>query len=392
MNSITEKINAATSPLLILFAFLMPLSTAAGSIGGVLLLTAWLFSGNLKDKYKEILHNPVAITVLLYIGLHIVGLLWSEDLVWGLQILKKQWKLLLFPIFLTVVKKEHVNYYIMAFIAAIFLKASKAYLVWLHIIVLPPGSPFTTVGATHVTYNPMLAIAIYIIIQNLLFTKNHGIYLWPKIILLFYLSGNMFVTVGRTGQVAFFVLLGVILFQSFYKHSKKKLIFGLVLIPLLFGIIFNFNATFRNRINTAITEIQHSDTKQITSMGCRMWFYQNTFKLLKTHWLIGTGTGDFPLEYKKINDVCSPSMPATDNPHNHYLLITAQFGIIGLSILLSIFVAQLTMAFRKKDRLTPLRQAFPIFFMVIMLSESYMQVHGTGLLFSLFSSFLYKEL
>ncbi|MEN8200702.1 MAG: hypothetical protein ABFR63_11595, partial [Thermodesulfobacteriota bacterium] len=44
-----------------------------------------------------------------------------------------------------------------------------------------------------------------------------------------------------------------------------------------------------------------------------------------------------------------------------------------------------------KDDLTPLRQALPIFFLVIMLAESYMQVHGTGLLFSLFSAFLYKQ-
>ncbi len=392
MNLITEKINVAASPLLILFAFLLPLSTATGSIGGVLLLAAWLVSGNLEEKTNEIIHNPVAIAVLLYIGLHIVGLLWSEDLAWGLQILKKQWKLLIFPISLTIVKKEHINYYLMAFVAAITLKASKAYLVWLHIITLPPGSPFTTLGATHVTYNPMLAIAIYVISQNLLFSKNRSSYLWPQIALLFFLSGNMFITVGRTGQVAFFVLLGVILFQNFYTHSKKKLLFGLIFIPLLFGVIFSVNPTFRNRINTAITEIQNSDTKQITSMGCRMWFYQNTFKLLKNHWLVGTGTGDFPIEYKKVNDMCSPGMPATDNPHNHYLMITSQFGIIGLAILLSIFVAQLTMAFRKKDNLTPLRQAFPIFFLVIMLSESYLQVHGTGLLFSLFSSFLYKEL
>ena len=127
MNLITEKIDMAASPLLILFAFLLPLSTAAGSIGGVLLLAAWLVSGNLKEKVGEITHNPVAIAVLLYIGLHIVGLLWSEDLAWGLQILKKQWKLLMFPIFLTIVKKEHINYYLIAFIAAITLKASKAY-------------------------------------------------------------------------------------------------------------------------------------------------------------------------------------------------------------------------------------------------------------------------
>jgi O-antigen ligase len=68
-----------------------------------------------------------------------------------------------------------------------------------------------------------------------------------------------------------------------------------------------------------------------------------------------------------------------------------QFGFIGLLVLLGIFLSQIILGQRQTDKLTPLRQAFPIFFMVIMLAESYLQVHGTGLLFSLFSSFLYKD-
>ena len=84
-------------------------------------------------------------------------------------------------------------------------------------------------------------------------------------------------------------------------------------------------------------------------------------------------------------------MPDTDNPHNQYLLTLSQFGIIGFISLAAIFLSQLVLAFRKKDHLTPLRQAFPIFFLVIMLGESYLQVYGTGFLFSLFSAFLYKD-
>lgn len=391
MTNITEKINAASSPLLILFAFLFPLATAAGSILGVLLLVSWLATGDFNKKFKEIFHNPVAIAVLLYIGLHIVGLLYSENLGWGFHILKKQWKLLMFPVFLTIVKKEHIKYYMMAFIAAIFLRASKAYMVWLGFISLPPDSPFTTLGTTHVIYNPMLAIAIYIVLENLLFTKNRPLVLWSKIALFLFLSCNMFVTVGRTGQVAFFVLITVTLFQYFYTSSKKKLIAGLVLLPLLIVSIYQFSPTFRTRVNTAITEIQNSEAREITSMGCRMWFYQNSFRLIRKNWLFGTGTGDFQIEYAKINLIHSPNMPPTDNPHNHYLMITSQFGVIGLCILLYIFVSQLIVAYRNKDDLSHLRQAFPIFFLVIMLSESYLQVHGTGLLFSLFSSFLYKD-
>lgn len=132
-------------------------------------------------------------------------------------------------------------------------------------------------------------------------------------------------------------------------------------------------------------------SQQVTSMGCRVWFYQNTLLLIKNNWLLGTGTGDFPAEYKKINLRHSPAMPNTDNPHNQYLIITAQFGITGLFILLMIFAVQLKTAFTIKDRLTPLRQAFPLFFLVIMLAESYLQVAATGFLFALLSSFLFKD-
>ncbi len=201
----------------------------------------------------------------------------------------------------------------------------------------------------------------------------------------------MFVTVGRTGQVAFFVLLITAVFQLFYYQSKKMLLTGLILLPLLGITIYHSCPTFKYRIQTAVTEIQNVHSQQITSMGCRVWFYQNTFRIIEKNWLTGAGTGDFPAEYKKINMVHSPLMPNTDNPHNQYLLVLSQFGLLGFFTLLAIFITQLALAFKKKDRLTPLRQAFPIFVLVIMLAESYLQVSATGFLFSLFASFLYKD-
>ena len=391
MNSLTQKAALAASPLLVLFAFALPLSTSAASILAILLLLAWLVSGDMKEKFSTIFHNPVAIAVLLYILLHIIGLLWSEDLTWGLKILKKQWKLLLFPVFLTLARKEHTKYYLTAFVAAIFLKACKAYLVWLDVITLPVGSVFTTVGTSHVIYNPMLALACYIVLQNLLFGKNSRPVQWSQSFLFLFLSCNMFITVGRTGQAVFFVLLAVALIQFFYTRSKKMLLAGLVLLPLLLPATYQISATFKERVDTAVTEIQNFNSDEITSMGCRLWYCKNTLVLVQNNWLTGTGTGDFPGEYAKINKIFSPTMPYTDNPHNQYLLTLSQFGIIGLFSLAAIFLSQLVLAFRKKDHLSPLRQAFPIFFLVIMLGESYLQVYGTGFLFSLFSAFLYKD-
>ncbi len=391
MNSIRQTALRISSPLLILFAFAIPLSTSASSVLAILIIAVWLVCGNKREQITEILHTPAAVAVLCYLLLHAVGLLWTDNMVWGMDMLCKQWKLLLFPISLALVQKKHIRYYLYAFVAAIFLMACKAYLVWLGFIHLPEASIFTTRGTTHVVYNPMLAFAIYILLQDILFSQNPLHSRTLKIFLLFFLSFNMFVTVGRTGQAAFFVLLIVSLFQYFFKRSKKLLLAGLLLVPLLTLAIFHYCPTFHKRINTAITEVQNMQSQQITSMGCRIWFYQNTLLLIRQNWLLGTGTGDFPAEYQKINMLHSPAMPNTDNPHNQYLIITAQFGLAGLITLLMLFAVQLKTAFTIKDRLTPLRQAFPLFFLVIMLAESYLQVAATGFLFALLSSFLFKD-
>ena len=391
LQSISKKAESLASPLLVLFAFSFPLSTSAGSITAMLIILAWILSGNFKKKFQEIGRNPVAIAVLCYIALNAIGLLWTDDMHWGIKVLKKQWKLLLFPIFLGIIRKEHIRYYLMAFIAAIFLTASKAYLVWLGFITLPPGSVFTTVGTSHVIYNPMLALVIYILLQRLIFFDNSRLVTWLLSVLLLFFTCNMFITVGRTGQIAFFVLLILLLFQTFYKVSKKKLLLGLLLIPLLVVAIFQFSPTFRERVNLALTEGHEVRTQAFTSVGCRVWFLQNTCKLMEENRLFGVGTGDFPQEYKKINKKYSPLMPDTINPHNQYLLSTALFGLIGLAALLWIFCSQLLFSNKQEDELSYLRLAFPIFFLLIMLAESYLMVHATGLLFSLFSSILYKD-
>lgn len=391
MTSFQTKISDAASPLLILFTFALPLSTSAGSILAVLLLLSWFLSGNIQQKLQEILRNPVAIAVLLFLALHIIGLLWSDDIGLGLKILKKQWKLLLFPVLLSVVKKEHVKYYLSAFVLAITLVSCKAYLVLFGVIILPPSSVFITEGTSHVRFSPMLALSCYILLQNLLFNSNRTSTRLIQTALLVFLSVTMFITVGRTGQIAFFILLVVILFQYFYRISKIKLITGLILVPVLISATYLFSPTFKARADQALEEMRNHKSCAITSVGLRVWFAQNSLQLFQENIIKGVGTGDFSAEYAKVNQVNSPILPTTDNPHNQYILIAAQFGIIGIITLLSIFFCQIFISLKVKDRLTPLRQAFPIFFLVIMLGETYFQIHVTGLLFSLFSAFLYKD-
>jgi O-antigen ligase len=114
--------------------------------------------------------------------------------------------------------------------------------------------------------------------------------------------------------------------------------------------------------------------------------------VIKKNPIIGIGTGDFPIEYKKINLINTPRMPNTSNPHNMYSLITMELGAIGLFSMLSIFYYQVKLSFNSSNKLIrDTGVTLPLLFLVLMLSDSYLLGHYTTLMFIFFSSFLYKD-
>ena len=65
--------------------------------------------------------------------------------------------------------------------------------------------------------------------------------------------------------------------------------------------------------------------------------------MIKKNPIIGIGTGDFPYEYQKINQINSPNLPEAENPHNMYVLVLMQLGFLGLASMLSIFYYQINL-------------------------------------------------
>ena len=114
--------------LLIALAFLMPLSVSAANTAVVLICFLWLFSGNYKSKFNHITSSKIMLASLFFYFLHIVGMLWTEDVEWGLHILHKMWYFLLFyPILFNIVKSENLKYCISAFLLAISITEIFSY-------------------------------------------------------------------------------------------------------------------------------------------------------------------------------------------------------------------------------------------------------------------------
>ena len=245
--------------LLISLAFLMPLTVAGANTIIVIICLLWLLSGSYSIKYAQITNSKLMIASIFFFFLHVIGLIWTEDLSWGFHMLHKMWYfLLLLPVLFSIVKKEYIWPIIYAFLAAIAITEVISYLIWFEII-----EPFKSARVSnptpfmsHISYNPILAFAIYIVAHEIFFNKNLS-----KLIFYFYsffaisMIFNMFITGGRAGQVMFFAAISVLIFQFFNSEKIKSLLIIFITIPTLFFSAYQISDLFKARVDSAIEDI-----------------------------------------------------------------------------------------------------------------------------------------
>ena len=382
--------------LLIMLAFLMPLTVFGANLMIVIICVLWLISGNYKSKFDQIINNKLMIASIVFFCLHVIGLFWTEDLSWGLHIVHKMWYFIgLLPILYTIVRKNDISKYISAFLLAILITEVCSYLVWFEIIA--PFKHATVENPTpfmsHISYNPILAFSTYIVLHQIFFNKKitnftFSLYTFFAISM----TINMFITGGRAGQVVFFVMLSILIFQVLDKQRIKSLVAIFIVIPVIFIGAYNTSNLFHKRVNLVIDQVINCSNWNYTSVCLRINFAKNSWQVIKENPVIGVGTGDFPNEYSKINQVNSPELPNATNPHNMYTLILVQLGLVGFFSMLSIFYYQIRLSFNSPKKI--IRDAgitLPLLFLVMMLSESYLLGHYTTLMYIFFSSFLYKD-
>jgi O-antigen ligase len=205
------------------------------------------------------------------------------------------------------------------------------------------------------------------------------------------ISVNMFITGGRAGQVMFFVALLILIFQV-YGNTIKAFFISLFSIIGIFLIAYNSSNLFHERMDLLVDEAATYQEQEYGSATGRLVFVKNSLEMIRGNLFFGIGTGDFPDEYQRISKINTPEFVNASHPHNMYILILSQLGLFGLSSLFYLLYSQIKFASSAKDKfLGDLGVVFPILFMVIMFSDSYLLGHYTTLLFVFFSSFLYKD-
>lgn len=358
----------------ILLGFIIPISIAATNILLVIIVLLWLLEGRIKQKLVAIFNSYWNISLFALILLYFAGMFWGhnhDNALWEFQRLSL---LLLFPVFTTLtLKKQTIRNGIVAFLLSTSISALFAIAINNNII-LPLAEYISVISkssrnSAFISYNYhnillsfSFLISLYILIEKK--TK----YRYLLILCCFVYSISIFTEPGRAGQLLFNVFG---LFYIFY-YNKYRLLRLVTLVLLLFGFqwaIYNTTTVYKNRINKLSNVIQNNGNNgQGKADDIRYVFFRETTKRIMKKPFFGHGTGSFSTVFdEQVNS--GHNFKEHITPHNNYLFVFFELGLLGLISLLFIFYFQIKELLKLKDAAH--RVILPLSFMFLMLIDSY---------------------
>ena len=323
--------------------FSIPISTAADKILLYLALIFLLLGGNYRHKLRTIAANPVAIAALLLVGMLLLGGLygnagWSDALHYWRKYVPLLFIPLLIPLFQDKTSREYaLAGFMLAMALTLFLSAVTASGWFADRAWLQGTTDNAFVFKLHITQNVFMAFFAYLLALKAI----NAVRPWQRLAYgaaaLLAAYNVLFMVQGRTGYVVLAVLLVYFCFRLLHwKGLALAVLVGIV----VGGAGYFASDTLRERVNLVVQETADWQPGQGTtsSSGLRMDYYTNSLSIIRDHPLFGVGSGGFASAYAE--KIKNTNMVPSNNPHNQYLLITAQLGLVGLCLMLYLFFQQ----------------------------------------------------
>ena len=310
-------------------------STALANVGFVvflLLFASVCASSQRRHLDTENFPMGVAYAIGLYIGWQVVGLSYTDaPMSYALKNIFSERKICyILPLALIFSDEAAKRKFLAAFMATSVVGLAVSFAVinqYLHVhLRLNPYAVFRS----HATQGMVFAICVFLALWFGFRQKMPG---WRWV---FYgLAGAFFlnlatVTPGRSGYVVFLVLT-VWVFSMW--RGFKGVAIGVVVASVLGAGAFYASSSVRSRVMEGVSEVRSYETSPTeTSLGRRMVQYETTWGMIKESPVFGVGTGGYKKHFSAIAEQKYTGWRAApfDDPHNQYLFVLAENGVIGL--------------------------------------------------------------
>lgn len=346
-------------------AFFLPIKPAPVNLLLVLALAFtygrpenWRVLGQLIQQWQMIL-LLVLITYLLSTFLYA-----GNDVALYHDFLSKYGRFLLIPLLIPAFRSIKDRVLVAkAFSLSMAITLVLSYFVWLNIDlsilgIVPdgeyaiPSNP--TVFKKHITHNFFMAIALYFWLIGLFRSANaiksneSKAWFWAILYGALVIAAliNLFAMVdGRTGWVVFCVIPFAFCLQ---KYGLKGLGFGFILPFVIMGATYLAIDNVQDRVDKGFNEVSDffGGVDQKSSVGERLMLQISGWQAFLDSPVIGHGIGG-------IKNAVTPYVgrfggEPFQNPHNQYLLLLIQGGILGLALYLAFIASIIQRSYRSQ--------------------------------------------
>jgi len=360
--NIKNKLYILTNILIIIYGVSLFIDWKVSRAIAEILIILWIITGDYKEKFRKIINNKITISFLLFLLLFITGLLWTEDMRAGYHIIKYPMLYLTVPVIISMYRKEYIKWYKNVLIGTLVFTGLLTLLIqigMLDIIYNPDEAPF--INRVYLGIMLVFAYGYFISFINLKLNINN--------IILYILSSLMVYSIIISGsRMALINIVIITIFVILYKNkfTIKTLFMSILLLISMVYISYTYSNTVNHKVKQTINSINKFDfQEQIinknhnlrTSLNCRFEFWYYAYKIGNKHPILGAGTGDGILELERLIGEeesnllfrrCLGNGSGQFNPHNLFMFMYMQFGIVGLFLLFYMLYIHLSIAIKSK--------------------------------------------
>jgi len=383
-NNFTKYLNY----VFILYAISLPLSRAGISFLSILIIILWILEGNLKEKIKILLsYKFILFSIILTIYLFI-SLAWSSS--FTIHPISKLWYYFVMFAICTSVKQKYIKYIIKAFVLSMLVSEVISYGIFFKLWTFSHGSPSDpTPFMNHLEYSIFLAFTASLLLSEIFLSNDKKTKIFYGIFFMT-VSTNLFLTGGRTGQIAYIISLSL-LFVANIKHKLLAVVIGFVCLSAILTFEYNISKTFKSRADSAYCDLKNviQNNNYGGSWGLRLSTWVVSAKILEKNPIFGTGIADLKKDYKtyigkdKILNIHDFSAIMTGGYHNDFLEATAGGGLIACILFIIIFFKLCFVKINDKN-IHNLKIAILSIFIFSLVSDNFLRLQFSENLFIIF--------
>ncbi len=338
-----RRVAWATSVLLTL-PFVNVLSPTLTGVLEVVLYLLFVVTPELRKRFVASLSQPMVICGFCLYFIIMISSFWSgADWEVKLEVLRGCRKILLLPMAVSLINTSlWKDRFLLVLILSVTAIGILSWFSWISgITVYKPAEGILRNHGTQgmVFFVVAFASACMVMYHKGLSSKIKGILAGCFLVTI---SNSVIITTSRSAYI-----LGIVLVGCFGLYAGgKRAVWITPLLLALTAVIFSLSPTPHHQITKGWNNMMNVENAgENTSAGLRVIFWKNTLPVIKSSPIIGHGLKGFEAEYAKhVAGIEGWKGIVTDDPHNQYLFMLAEQGILGL---LALFAFILSCVFQK---------------------------------------------